>query len=630
MPYNPYLTKKYGAHINVEVCTSIKSVKYLYTYIHKGHDRAAVELVQLDEIRQFVDARYVGPPEACWRLMSFDMHGKSHVVERLPVHLPGKQSVLFEPDVIELAPAQDTKLTAYFKLIRAGWRAHGRMQDEPGSKDLNYEDVPCFFTWKQKTSTWLPRQKGTQRPILGRVFAVPPVDQDRFYLRMLLMNTPNVANFEGEGGLRLHTGESWREAAERRGLVDTDNEYHLALEEAATTHMPGHLRQLFVQLIVFCDPSDKMALWDAHKEELSADHIRRSRTAEEGHGAALYDIDMLLQSHGRTLTQFGFEPPPGFDERDYKNRALRQAMAFDASAEAREAEWRVPMLTDEQRIVFDTVLESITSDATRDRPQAFFVDGPGGSGKTFLYETLVHHTRGLNKITLACAMSGIAAMLLPGGTTAHSLFGLPLDMADRAESSIKAQESRAEVLRRASLIVWDEASMISLEAVDCVDRLLRDPMDNALPFGCKVILLGGDFRQILPVVPKAQEAEIIAKTILNHYTFREHVMRRFSLTRNMRVHCQSNEDETFRDWLLQLGGGRLPNVEEHHPHTVELPTPHLHTRGKLHARLHRVGLPRAKQPRSLMFAGPRPHRGRCVVQGQSHPHSTQCGVQGNQ
>ena len=99
VPYNPYLVKLFKAHINVQVCTSIRCVKYLYKYIHKGHDRAAVEVVGAhDEIRDFLDARYVGPPEACWRLLSFEMHGKSHVVEKLPVHLPGQQVVLFDEE----------------------------------------------------------------------------------------------------------------------------------------------------------------------------------------------------------------------------------------------------------------------------------------------------------------------------------------------------------------------------------------------------------------------------------------------------------------------------------------------------------------------------------------------------
>ena len=104
------------------------------------------------------------------------------------------------------------------------------------------------------------------------------------------------------------------------------------------------------------------------------------------------------------------------------------------------------------------------------------------SGKTFLYETLIHYVRSKGKIALACAIAGIAGTLLPGGTTAHSLFGLPLEMTKYdAVSSIKAQEGRAEVLRRAAIILWDEASMIPYGALDCVDRLLRDLMVSDLP-----------------------------------------------------------------------------------------------------------------------------------------------------
>ena len=137
MPYNPFLTAKYNAHINVQVCTSIRAVKYLYKYIHKGHGRAAV-VVAHDEVQEFLDAHYVGPCESCWRLFAFDMHSKSHVVERLDVHLPGQHCVLFDEDdpqaaVQGLATAH-TKLTAYFELVKAGWRADG--ERAPGGDPL--------------------------------------------------------------------------------------------------------------------------------------------------------------------------------------------------------------------------------------------------------------------------------------------------------------------------------------------------------------------------------------------------------------------------------------------------------------------------------------------------------------
>ena len=108
VPYNPFLSLKYNCHLNVEVCSSIKSVKYLFKYVYKGHDKAHVQMQQSDglnprdQIKQHLDARYVGPAEACWRIFKYPMHGQSHSVQRLILHLPGQQSIMFEDNVDEL------------------------------------------------------------------------------------------------------------------------------------------------------------------------------------------------------------------------------------------------------------------------------------------------------------------------------------------------------------------------------------------------------------------------------------------------------------------------------------------------------------------------------------------------
>lgn len=70
VPYNPYLLAKFNCHINVEVCTSVKSVKYIYKYVYKGYDSATIRLssdenhanenLQVDEITNFLNGRYVG------------------------------------------------------------------------------------------------------------------------------------------------------------------------------------------------------------------------------------------------------------------------------------------------------------------------------------------------------------------------------------------------------------------------------------------------------------------------------------------------------------------------------------------------------------------------------------------
>lgn len=92
VPYNPYLSKRYNAHINVEICSSILAFKYLYKYVYKGSDRATVVLENannnaegVNEIKEYVDARCVTPPEAMWRIFQNKMHGRSHSITRLQV-----------------------------------------------------------------------------------------------------------------------------------------------------------------------------------------------------------------------------------------------------------------------------------------------------------------------------------------------------------------------------------------------------------------------------------------------------------------------------------------------------------------------------------------------------------------
>lgn len=71
VPYNPWLLLKYDCHINVEICSSIKSNKYLYKYVYKGPDCVAMEVHKgsyMDEVQQYVDARSICAPEALWKI----------------------------------------------------------------------------------------------------------------------------------------------------------------------------------------------------------------------------------------------------------------------------------------------------------------------------------------------------------------------------------------------------------------------------------------------------------------------------------------------------------------------------------------------------------------------------------
>ena len=68
VPHNGELLEKYQCHLNVEECTSIGVVKYLYKYTYEGPDRTCLERA-VDEVADFLDSRYVGALEAAWRLL---------------------------------------------------------------------------------------------------------------------------------------------------------------------------------------------------------------------------------------------------------------------------------------------------------------------------------------------------------------------------------------------------------------------------------------------------------------------------------------------------------------------------------------------------------------------------------
>jgi hypothetical protein len=85
VPHNPFLSVRYNCHINVETCVSFSTIKYLTKYIHKGSDQATIEIFQGDEVKKYIDSRYVSACEACFRIFEFRLHNHFPTVYRLQV-----------------------------------------------------------------------------------------------------------------------------------------------------------------------------------------------------------------------------------------------------------------------------------------------------------------------------------------------------------------------------------------------------------------------------------------------------------------------------------------------------------------------------------------------------------------
>ncbi|XP_053961429.1 ATP-dependent DNA helicase PIF7-like [Anastrepha ludens] len=129
----------------------------------------------------------------------------------------------------------------------------------------------------------------------------------------------------------------------------------------------------------------------------------------------------------------------------------------------------------------------------------FSVDAPGGTGKTFLLSLILATIRSQNNIALAIALSRIAATLLDGGRTAHSALKLPLNLqnTEAPTYNISKNFGMGKVLPTCQIIIWDECTMSHKKALEALDRTLRDLRGNRRIFGGALILLSGDFQQII-------------------------------------------------------------------------------------------------------------------------------------
>ncbi len=262
--YNPYLLCKYNCHINVEICSTVTSIKYLYKYVYKGSDRARVAIARpgVNEIERFQDVRYISNVEACWRIFDFPLQEKSHSVTRLPVHLENCQYVCYLPeenreDVLERS--KHTMLTRFFELC----------SQDPFAGTLAYHEVPLYYVWAGKK--WKQRQRAKGKNV-GRMVSCSPLDIERYHLRVLLCYVKGPKSFQDIRTVNGIVHDSYKEAARAHGFLEDDTEWHRCLSEAATFQMPLQLRHLFATILVYCQPTDVRRLWDLHLSSLTEDY----------------------------------------------------------------------------------------------------------------------------------------------------------------------------------------------------------------------------------------------------------------------------------------------------------------------------------------------------------------------
>lgn len=562
VPYNPYLLAKFNCHINVEVCTSVRSVKYIYKYVYKGYDCATIELgtnandnnvqPEINEINNFVSGRYVGSTEAAWRIFQFQMHFQSHTIIRLDCHLPQQQQVYFVQGQEEQAAANPrrTKLLAFFELNQA----------DPAANSLIYTEVPSHYVWIDAEKRWQRRQRGGDK-IISRLYVVNPKNIELFHMRLLLLHVRGPKSFQD---LRLYEGivhPTFLDACHARGIASNDNEWRECLNEAKETKSPRQLRELFGYICGLNFPSNALELWNEFKLFMCEDFMRNS-DENTALNHALLVIEDILSTHNLSCRQLNLPIPVNPINLQVNEDAI------DIVSEGNSFDEMYFQANQEQQRVIDRVLEEVQHHNTGSN--VFCLTAHAGCGKTFVQKAIIHKLNSLNLRCIPTAFSGIASTLLQGGRTMHNVFKLPVPILEDSVSSITANSADGRLLMSASLIIIDEVSMCPLNALKLIDRLLKDLCQNETDlFGGKTILLCGDFRQILPVVPHGSRATLIENCITSWHEFSN--FHHVTLMQNMRA--LSDEIE-FVEFLKSLGNGHLQRFTQFSRDTIQIP-PHL-------------------------------------------------------
>ncbi|UYV75634.1 hypothetical protein LAZ67_13000808 [Cordylochernes scorpioides] len=200
------------------------------------------------------------------------MHEQSHAIIRLAVHLPDYQDVVFNDDIsdeqLQNRLSRDSTLIGYFKLNR----------DDPNA----------------------------------RMYTVSVKEQERYYLRLLLLNVKAVQSFDD-----LKTVEilypSFREAALARGLFLDDSVWKSTLEDGVVMNMPKQLRKLFAYICVFGPPAKPRELWDEFKPHMCEDFCRKHHPNDDActhcEGYAMKDINDIFLSHRVNYNEYGLPVP---------------------------------------------------------------------------------------------------------------------------------------------------------------------------------------------------------------------------------------------------------------------------------------------------------------------------------
>lgn len=255
---------------------------------------------------------------------------------------------------------------------------------------------------------------------------------------MLLCHRKTITSFENLRTLNGQIYPTFTQVCIELGLLADDHEWSRAMQEGTVWMLPRALRRLFVCILLYCHPLHPNNLWSKFKESMSEDFSRHCppQMAEK---KALKEINKILIEEGKNIHDYlQILEIDDIYENEEQNEPVELENLLKKGVE------QYQKLNEEQKIIVDKIIQSVEAAEDTRKSSCYFIDGPGGSGKTYTYNTLWHLLTGKGKNVKTMAYTGIAATLLPNGKTAHKTIGLsvPIYREDTSTISLNSKKHK--------------------------------------------------------------------------------------------------------------------------------------------------------------------------------------------
>jgi hypothetical protein len=599
VPTNLAMLAEYRMHVCLEYVGSSSTFHYMCDYCCKGAPLIPVrvererqeenQVVDVNEIAYETSMRYTTATEQLCDLTQtplFRFPG-GWTFNELYVTMPGHDRVWFPEGDPEQARPMRNALHAYFRLNQ-------RLADQGDTSASHHTFATLSQEFRFVNGEW--RQRARPNPLLiSRIGRVPEQNQEAQSLRLLLIHVPSPTSYNHLKRLPTDPSDiadevlearTFTDAARARGLLDSAEIWIQTLRDAFMERSMQAERdrcRFFAVTLRNASAPDIPRIFDSIIDDMIIPPVdadpatnrpgRRQRALNWieyylNRAFNAHCVDLGLDQPARyNFTQMDTEEQRLDDQEDapeggYVGTSQRATNPTPNSTArwAQISEANQARMTLEQLDVFDTVMESIlevnANPLTAQVPRYFMNEGPGGVGKTTINETLIAECRRRGLNVVATASTGVAANLLPTGSTLHSALLVPRDVTAETRPKLESEPIKAR-LRRIDLLIVDEVSMLHRHVLEYVDRQLRDlwAHDNArrnMPFGGVVVLLTGNWAQLKPVVPRGDENATREASIRMSELFTQNFTE-FQLRQNMRV-LPGERDHA--EWLEQLGRGQ--------------------------------------------------------------------------